>query len=279
MGNFIDIFKITLIAICLITISTGAKSQEYKEIHKSFKNIHIADSLYNIGEYKKALNFYKKSSKSLYSKTIALTKISDCYFDLGNLTKSAKYKRKIPKEESVETIIHEELRMELLRRKETDQMYRKAALISLWKVQKDSLVRLQEQIDKDNQRFLDSIIGIYGWPDNSLVGKDGAIAAWLIAQHADTDPEFQEKCLKLMKRAFSKNEIDKQNYAYLVDRVMLKKYGFQLFGSQVFEPIKGTFQERPLFDKQIIETLRKYFDMKISLNAYLQFMQNRYYPK
>jgi hypothetical protein len=40
-----------------------------------------------------------------------------------------------------------------------------------------------------------------GWPGSTLVGTDGAHAAWLIVQHADADPALQEKCLKLMTAA------------------------------------------------------------------------------
>lgn len=33
-----------------------------------------------------------------------------------------------------------------------------------------------------------------GRPGMSLVGEQGAREAWLLAQHADRDPTFQEKC-------------------------------------------------------------------------------------
>src|SRR3990172_7114812 len=55
-------------------------------------------------------------------------------------------------------------------------------------------------INKRNTSRLKEIISKYGWPSSKLVGIKGEFAAWLIAQHADFDVNFQEKCLNLLKR-------------------------------------------------------------------------------
>ena len=54
-------------------------------------------------------------------------------------------------------------------------------------------------IDSKNRTRLKEIVDQHGWPGKSMVGKDGAHAAWLLAQHADADLEFQKKCLALMQ--------------------------------------------------------------------------------
>ena len=41
------------------------------------------------------------------------------------------------------------------------------------------------------------IIEEFGWPLQSVVGKDGSEAAWLIVQHAVLEPEFQEECINI----------------------------------------------------------------------------------
>jgi len=77
-----------------------------------------------------------------------------------------------------------------------------------------------------------------------------------------------------MKPTLVKNDISRFDFAYLMDRVMLKKCNFQLFGSQCME-VDGIFQPKPLYDERIVSTLRKYFWMN-PLEEYLEFMQKRY---
>ena len=45
-----------------------------------------------------------------------------------------------------------------------------------------------------NQTYeLERIVETHGWPKNSLVGKEGSDAAWLILQHSISRPDFYEK--------------------------------------------------------------------------------------
>ena len=246
------------------------KSQEYKDykkIHKIYTKIHVADSLYEAKDYKNAIKFYKKANDGYHYEEMMLSQIARCYLALGDTLSASKIKIRKPK---VEENINEELRAEFLKRKVTDQMRGSANNDSLWKIQKE--------YDKDNQRFLDSLIDKYGcWLGISILGQDGASAAFLFAQHADNDVKFQEKCLKFMKKALVKNDVPRHDYAYLMDRIMLKKHGFQLFGSQCME-VDSILQSRPLYDERIIKTLRKYFWMN-PLEEYLEYMQNRYSKK
>ena len=41
----------------------------------------------------------------------------------------------------------------------------------------------------------------HGWPGRSLVGEQGAMDAWLLAQHADRQPGFQRRALSLLAMA------------------------------------------------------------------------------
>jgi hypothetical protein len=52
-----------------------------------------------------------------------------------------------------------------------------------------------------NTDRLRAIIAEHGWPGRALVGDDGAEAAWLIAQHADHQLDFQREALALLERA------------------------------------------------------------------------------
>jgi len=77
------------------------------------------------------------------------------------------------------------LRRELLARRDEDQRVR--SLVSPPKGQytvtlSDEQAAEWERIDTDNTRWLGEVLADRGWPGRSLVGEDGADAAWLLAQ-------------------------------------------------------------------------------------------------
>jgi hypothetical protein len=73
--------------------------------------------------------------------------------------------------------------------------------------------------DRERTERLRRITAERGWPTRTLVGADGATAAWAIAQHSDLDPQVQEQFLALMRDAVAAGEADPGELAYLVDRV------------------------------------------------------------
>jgi len=93
-----------------------------------------------------------------------------------------------------------------------------------------------------------------GWPTLTLVGDDGASAAWLLIQHADNDPSFQRTCLDLMK-ALPPQETVPQHIAYLTDRVLLAAGQSQVYGTQM-EIANGTHQPRNLRDPATVDQRR-----------------------
>lgn len=87
--------------------------------------------------------------------------------------------------------------------------------------------------DYVNTEYLKSIVDKQGWPKVSAVGERAANAAWLLVQHADDDPLFQLRALRLMEPMVASGEVSKQNHAYLYDRVMLKIAGTQRYATQM----------------------------------------------
>jgi hypothetical protein len=114
-----------------------------------------------------------------------------------------------------------DLRAELLRRMERDQAARRADDPGAF-----------GQVDAENLPWLKKVITQTGWPGRSIVGDDGANAAWLLAQHADSDPAFQRQCLDLLTVAADQGEATKAQVAYLTDRVLLAEGKPQEFGTQ-----------------------------------------------
>jgi len=111
-------------------------------------------------------------------------------------------------------------------------------------------------IDLRNTARLKGIIDEIGWPSISKVGKESSSFAWLLAQHADQDLEFQKKCLELMKLK-PEHEVDKANIAYLEDRIAVNDRKPQIYGTQFFKDSDGQRQPYPIFDKKNIEQRRK----------------------
>lgn len=87
-------------------------------------------------------------------------------------------------------------------------------------------------IDTKTTARLKEVVAKLGWPGKTLVGKDGAKAAWLLVQHADAAPDFQKQCLALMERAVAAGEASEVDYAYLYDRVAVHEHRPQRYGTQ-----------------------------------------------
>lgn len=112
-----------------------------------------------------------------------------------------------------------------------------------------------EAIQRNNVEWLKQVIAENGWPGRSLVAVDGADAAWLIAQHADHDPDFQRESLGLIEKAAAAGEVTQSNVAYLTDRVMLKEKGYQRYGTQFRHGADGP-EPFPLEDPDRVDKLR-----------------------
>jgi hypothetical protein len=121
-----------------------------------------------------------------------------------------------------------ELAAELVARMNRDQEARSAAMAT----DAGEAVALVRAVDADNTRWLKSILDQGGWPGRSVVGEEGALAAWLLAQHADQDLDFQRRCLAMLDDAVCVGEADAGHWAYLVDRVRCAEGRPQVYGTQ-----------------------------------------------
>ncbi|WP_198663447.1 DUF6624 domain-containing protein [Jiangella endophytica] len=135
----------------------------------------------------------------------------------------------------------EELRTELLAMMEQDQAERSGD-VAEWND--------QERTDR-----LAEIVDEHGWPGSDLVGTDGASAAWVIAQHSDLDPAFQQRALELMRPAAEAGLADPGELAYLEDRVGLNTGGEQVYGTQI-ACVDGVPEPAPLADPDTVDERR-----------------------
>jgi hypothetical protein len=128
-------------------------------------------------------------------------------------------------------------------------------------------------MDKKHRTRLQAIVKKYGWPGKSLVGTDGAHAAWLVVQHSKADLAFQQRCLKLMKAA-PKGEVALPDIAYLTDCVLIAQKKKQLYGTQL-QVVKGAFKPRPIEDPANVDKRRAAMGLS-TLAEYLEVSQGGY---
>lgn len=89
-----------------------------------------------------------------------------------------------------------------------------------------------EAVDRANTAWLARVVAQRGWPGRSLVGNDGAAAAFLIVQHATQDTAFMSRVLPLLERAVGAAEAAPAEYALLYDRVAVQRGQPQRYGTQ-----------------------------------------------
>lgn len=98
-----------------------------------------------------------------------------------------------------------------------------------------------KRVSVSNTDRLRQIIAEHGWPGVDLVGEDAAGHAWLLAQHADGQLDFQRLALDLLARAVKAGDASPRHLAYLTDRVRMNEGREQLYGTQM----AGTENGRP----------------------------------
>ena len=133
-----------------------------------------------------------------------------------------------------------------------------------------------ECVHKKNAARLEEIINSIGYPTKSRVGEEASDAAWLIIQHAISEPVFMKRCFALLSE--SAGNVNPQNLAYMYDRICYfegrpQKYGTQFDGSGIYPVedlaemtrLRTELQMNELAEDLIIEC--KESDPKIDLHA------------
>jgi hypothetical protein len=103
-----------------------------------------------------------------------------------------------------------------------------------------------------------------------MVGKDGATAAWVIAQHADFDVDLQQELLDLMHEAG--DDVDASEVAYLEDRVAVNRGEPQRYGTQARCAAGGGVEPAtPLLDEAAVDDLRAEAGMEPLADYFAEF--------
>ena len=168
-----------------------------------------------------------------------------------------------------------ELRDELLVLRESDQPGRMLIQDAIREHGHDSpevqaLWKEQLQKDAENLARLREMVSEHGWPGQSMVGRDGATAAFLILQHADH--ETQVEYLPLVKAAVEAGEIQRRHFALLQDRVLVGEDKPQIYGTQLYwDDTTGKCELFPIDDKAEVDSRRRDLGM-VPLAEYVKMV-------
>ncbi len=116
--------------------------------------------------------------------------------------------------------------------------------------------RMAEVHQKHGARLAE-IIDEHGWPVKSLVGADGAEAAWLIVQHDIGNPSLQRRCLKLIGEAVKRGEAPAWQMALLTDRIRVFEGRPQIYGTQYDWDEHGEMSPCEIEDAENVDERRR----------------------
>lgn len=152
--------------------------------------------------------------------------------------------------------LHPGLRRELMVMFQRDQAVRQPLPPAATASEVAAQVATMQEADRRHTARLKAIVDEYGWPTRSLVGDDGAIAAWCLVQHADHDVAFQRQCLPLLEGAARVGEARWSDVAYLTDRILVNEGKKQRYGTQ-FHTTDGRLVPKPIEEPGGVDTRRE----------------------
>ena len=121
---------------------------------------------------------------------------------------------------------------------------------------------------KQHKPYLVAIVNEYGFPGYNQVGKETSNHFFILVQHCDDDPGFQQRVLSLMKPEVERNNADTKGYAYLTDRVLINSDKPQLYGTQVTYQ-NGRAVAGPVADVERLDKRRAAVGLE-PIDSYLQ---------
>lgn len=112
------------------------------------------------------------------------------------------------------------------------------------------------------------------WFNISSFGVEADRNAWLLVQHADLTPVFQEQILKTLDKLYRHGETRPANYAYLFDRVACKNSRPQRYGTQIVYA-NGAYTTGPLEAPEKIDERRASVGLQTLAEYMKQFSPKR----
>ncbi len=188
-------------------------------------------------------------------------------------------KEKASDEKIVESKIefNQGLANELKKMAETDQI---AAYIPQGKhkeLSEKEWNEFKDSVFTTHEKRLQEIFNKNGFAGFDLVGKEGSSNFWVMVQHSDHNPTFQNKVLEKMKIEVDKKNAEPRKYGLLVDRVKLNTGKAQIYGTQTrYNMNTGQAYPKKLEDSVNVNKRRKSIGLE-PIELYLNKMTERHF--
>ncbi len=141
----------------------------------------------------------------------------------------------------------------------------------------ESLSEKISYLDSLNYEFLSEVFKTNGYLGYDKVGKEGSHNFWLLVQHQDRYPDFQNRVLAEMKKQAKLDNASFTEYAYLIDRVRVNMGQLQIYGTQmILNDEKGSYEPKPLIDPEKLNERRKKAGLP-PIDFYIKAMNERYF--
>lgn len=167
-----------------------------------------------------------------------------------------------------------ELRAELLKRMASDQQARMDLIKKYNGMIPAAAMDEMKKIDAENTAWIKPLMKQHGWLGYSLVGADGATAAFLLVQHT-ADAEFRKSSLELLQKAVKDGEARGDQLALLTDRFLVSEGKPQRYGTQTKVTKDGKFEMPPIEDEANVDKRRAEVGLG-PLAEYVESMRQRY---
>jgi hypothetical protein len=118
----------------------------------------------------------------------------------------------------------------------------------------EAVAPLVRQIDQANQKELLALVPEEGWFAISRYGRDAAVAAFLIVQHADQD--LWRRFLPKIEQMARNGEAEGPAFALMYDRLALSENRPQRYGSQMSCEAGRYVTAQPVEDLKTIDARR-----------------------
>ena len=127
-----------------------------------------------------------------------------------------------------------------------------------------------EAVHLKNAARLEEMLAENGWLGKSLVGEDGAEAAWLIVQHAISRSDLQRRFLPLLKAQIERGENPAWQAAYLEDRILSFEGKPQIYGSQFDWNERDALSANEIFEPEKIDERRAAVGLETPYSEYIK---------
>lgn len=135
------------------------------------------------------------------------------------------------------------------------------------------LISLQVEVEQRANQLVQLLLDTNAWPLEEKDTIEVIEDAWLLAQHADSNPSLQYRALEVMSRSPAIDPIIGTWIAYLEDRIAVNEFRLQRYGTQGDCIAPKAWVWAPLEDSSMVDEYRAQVGLE-PLESYAHHMSS-----